>query len=771
MICLLVSLESLRRIESAHQQAIARQQKDLDLLQRQVRDSRITSQDWAHWDDSLAFVEGRNPKFPSRDMGTTALISHGAVMTITGENGQRLAIAGATAEDRRDGSLLNHCLEDVEQRRRKLAVTHLAVICPGENQFYVGNLETISDNDAVRRTNASLAYLVPMQEHTDHSPIAQAMNQLEDELMLQPGNTSTGSSNLVEPLLWTTGEVPVRVRPPEEETRVVQELLALALLVGSLSLLLLGLRMQWSLGQRRLQLERRQQQRATSQRIRHSERELAAVIEQHQTSGGGDEGDAFARLLEQGPLAPPVGDTNQHNQDRLVDRLEHLLRRSRTLVLQDRLTGLPNRSFFLERLAWQRSQSQARGERLALLFVNIDQFKQINDTYGHNTGDEVLIQLAADLRNTVGERAFLARFGGDEFALILNTNGTTSNEEISTQAHQLAVDVVQSIQQRAAIRNAPVRLSLSIGIGLGDAESTSAEELVRRSDRAMSQAKSRQTGNISSFDLNSELDSTQDYRLYNALQSDLTQEPDRFSVLFQPIVDATNTLKTVEALARWHNPIYRNVSPDQFFAVAERYRMILELGPFILNQTFSAFNQLRQGLQRQDLGLAVNISPSQLKQPEFAQQLLEQLQNHQIPAKQLTLEVTESAVFERGEALSANLAILRQAGMRLALDDFGTGFSSLRLLVWLRPDELKIDKSFVLAAATDPFAYQIVLLLQQLAERMQLTLVAEGVEDHAVLDLLQHAGLSRFQGFLFARAQLPNDLVRTTAPQPPAPAA
>ena len=776
LLVLVIAGETLRRIHTIHQLALERQSKDLDLLHWQVMDTKRTSQDWAHWNDNLAFVEGRNPKFPSNDMATTALLNDGAVMAVFSATGQRLAIAGATPEDRREGSSLGRCLRDLEQKRRLSGSTHLEVICPGEDQFYVGNFESISDNAAIRRTDASLAFLVPMLRQ-DQSLIGLAMKQLATELVLKPEGKNEAASKVVSPALWTTAAQPVRVLNPRSDdgsnADLSEELIALGYIVGVAALLILGLRMQWVLGQRRLKLGLRRQQRLVNQRIRRSEQALAGLLEQGQDGDKGDERRAFARLMQRDRALNTSNTPLPQNSERLTQRIETLLSSARSLVLQDPLTGLPNRSFFLERLGWELRNRQDQGEGVALLFINIDKFKQINETYGHNSGDQVLRQLASDLRNICGSRAFLARLGGDEFGLILNNadSRNSSDHPLGEQAHQLAIDVLDSVQTRTGLRQDPVSISLSIAVGVGAADGTSAMELMRRCDQAMSRVKQRRSGHLAMFDLNSEIDTLHDYRLYDALQEDLNQAPNRFSVLFQPIVDNSSMLLKVEALARWTTPQHAEIGPEQFFSIAERYRLILELGKLILEKTFQGFNQVRQGLNRPDLALAVNITPSQLEQPEFAQHLLEQLRLHQINPGQLTLEVTESAVVERSDSLTSNLLTLRQAGVRLALDDFGTGFSSLRLLVWLRPDELKIDKSFVLAATQDPVAHQIVLLLQNLSQTMQLTLVAEGVEDRNVLALLQEAGLNRFQGYLFAKAQSPEELVRNTASQPPMPAA
>ena len=276
---------------------------------------------------------------------------------------------------------------------------------------------------------------------------------------------------------------------------------------------------------------------------------------------------------------------------------------------------------------------------------------------------------------------------------------------------------------------------------------------------AMVLAKTHRQRRVSVFDIKSDWDKLNNYRLFNALQSDISHAPERFSIVFQSIVDASERMCKVEALSRWANPEFPDVPADLIFSLAERYRLVPELGQLILERTLQELVQLRQELNRPDLNLAINISPSQLSQQDFSIWLLAQLSLQRIRPESVTVEVTESAVVETSQELTDNLDALRRAGVKLALDDFGTGFSSLRLLMWLKPDELKIDKSFVLAASHDPVALKIVQLLQTLTAQMQLLLVAEGVEDAALLQLLLQAGVQRFQGFLFARPLSRSDFV------------
>lgn len=766
MIGLVLVLESGRRINTVRADALTAQTYQLDLLEWQVRDARRTSQDWAHWDNSLAFVRGQNPGFPDRDMGTTALITDGGMLTIFGENGSRLAVTGGMADDRRRNSQLSACLQDVEQKRRKLAVSHIGVLCRGEQNLYVGNIEAISDNNAEVVSQASLAYLVPLLSSKGQTPMNQSLLQLQRELLLGPPSPADPPSlrRLNDPL-WSSGGHPVRLREPSADADLHRELLALVGLSIGAGLLALGLRLQWMLGQRRLLLAERQRVRLFNQRLRRSERQLERLLNRVQQESRDGAGGVFARLLER-----KLADNKDHTsarQEKLAQRVEQVLEAAQSLLLLDNLTGLPNRNFFLERLSWQSEKNRNTGEPLSLLFINIDKFKQINETYGHRVGDEVIRQVADELKRLVGDRMFLARFGGDEFSLILDTSTLATRDEASIReyARAQALELLEGYHRNASRSSGEPGINLSIGIAISDPEGTSVEELVRRSDMAMSLAKTGRHDRISVFDISREIDALNDYRLYDALQSDIKDKQERFRVLFQPIVNTAGTLHKLEALSRWHNPIFNEISPDLFFGVAERYRIISDLGQLIIEKTFREFTGLRADLQRPDLQLALNISPSQLSQPEFAERLLVQLQHHALNPQSITIEITESAVVEASSEFSSNLQQLRSAGMRLALDDFGTGFSSLRLLMWLKPDELKIDKSFVLAASHDPVARQIVQLLRSLAEQMQLTLVAEGVEEQPVFALLQEIGLDRFQGHLFWRAQSAEELLRSLKSQ------
>ena len=761
----LVLAEGARRLQDGARQLEQQQQQALNLLQWLAKEQRRTALDWAHWDDTLAFVEGNNPAFPAADMGTTSLLKDGGVMAIWGPTGRQLAIQGATPTDLARGSDLQRCLADVARKRRQSSSDHLALLCPGDDQLYVGSIEAVSDNTATRSTDASLVFAVPVLSSQSGTGLSEALQQLRTEMLLGGRERAAASrASPITPPLWTTGGQMAQVIPPATAFNTLPELVPLLVVLGAGSLVVLALRIQWMVGLRQQLLRQRRSERILSQRIRRMQREVGMLLDQALGQTRSDESGAFARLLDHQREGGPISQSQRADVE-LVSRIEQVISGARSLVLIDRLTNLPNRNYFLEQLEWENEQCQKQGIPVALLFINVDKFKRINETYGHSIGDAVLQRVAADLRRIIQSNDFLARFGADEFGLILNTSHLSERTELSIRdlAHQRALSLLEQFNGRASQHPVQLKLSLSIGIALSDPSGTSAEELIRRSDVAMVIAKERCNTPISVYDISSGTDALSDYRLFNALESDLSQAPERFQILFQPIVDREGHTFEVEALVRWHNPDHPSTPPDLFIGLAERYRLIDSLGRLIVDLSLAGFRRLRQELLGGErLQLALNVSPSQLQQDGFGPWLLKQLRLHGIPPVSITVEVTESAVIETTDALTDNLASLRQAGVRLALDDFGTGFSSLGLLMGLKPDELKIDKSFVLATIDDALARQIVLLLQQLSESLQLTLVAEGVEDATIRDGLIRCGVRCFQGYFFSRPQTAEELIASS---------
>jgi EAL domain-containing protein (putative c-di-GMP-specific phosphodiesterase class I) len=321
--------------------------------------------------------------------------------------------------------------------------------------------------------------------------------------------------------------------------------------------------------------------------------------------------------------------------------------------------------------------------------------------------------------------------------------------DLRLQARQLAQRVAKAFETSCLVAGVSIEISLSIGITTVEPDESDIEACIKRSDIAMYQAKQHKHSRISIFETDAASTQLDDYRLYSDLMRALRQGELR--MLFQPIVDGSDTIHGVEALARWHHPEQGDVSPEVFIALAERYRRMNILGEVLLRLAIEGFVRLRRQLGPQ-LHLSVNITPSQLTHPTVVHRLLGLLAREGIPPHRLTVEITERSVLESTDTVAGNIRLLQDQGVRLTLDDFGTGYSSLNLLNTLKPNGLKIDKSFVTAMHVNPFANQIVTLIASLASRMDLDLVAEGVDNPDTLVLLQNLGLRFFQGFHFCSA-------------------
>jgi EAL domain-containing protein (putative c-di-GMP-specific phosphodiesterase class I) len=315
----------------------------------------------------------------------------------------------------------------------------------------------------------------------------------------------------------------------------------------------------------------------------------------------------------------------------------------------------------------------------------------------------------------------------------------------------------ESFEKSQVDSASPYRLSLSIGITISDPHHFSSEDIIRKADLAMYKAKASQGEHIHLFTAENESNPLSDHRLFTALQqaceaSIEPSRPDSFRILFQPIVNAAGEVLAVEALARWDHPDLGEVPPTLFIPVAEHYRIMGRVGWQLIKATLKTFKQLIQALKisPNQLDLAINISPSQLTDASFSGQLIDAIAAQGISCKSINLELTETAIFNSTAAVEINLRNCREAGMRISLDDFGTGFSSMGLLLSVKPDELKIDRSFVIGVLNDSYAEQIVDLLPRLTNSVSMTLVAEGVDTEDNFQRLQQMGVARFQGYLFS---------------------
>jgi diguanylate cyclase (GGDEF)-like protein len=438
-------------------------------------------------------------------------------------------------------------------------------------------------------------------------------------------------------------------------------------------------------------------------------------------------------------------------------RHQQLEASAHALSLRDPLTALPNRRHFLEQVELESTRARRSGRPLAVLFLDIDQFRSLNDTYGHSTGDRVLIAVAQRLRHTLRLGDGLARYGDDEFAVLMDLSGINGDDEelLKAHAYQFASRLVA--QFRPALELGDTRLDVGVSVGVSVVRpdalgGTDAALILRQLDGAILQAKAQRHERVAVFDLNAgNAASLDDYQLFSDLKEAIRQGA--LHMAFQPLVNGHGQWCSLEALARWQHPSRGFIPPDRFIAVAERYRLMRELGDQIFRLSLQGFNSIREALQLPELRLSANISPSQLSDPELHRRLDAMLHQAGIAPQLITLEITEASILERNPATEANLEQFRRQGYRLSLDDFGTGYSSLSLLGTLRPHEIKIDKSFVMALGSDGLAGQIVAVVAGIARQMDLELVAEGVENAEVLEALQAQGIGLFQGYLFQRPQ------------------
>jgi len=456
------------------------------------------------------------------------------------------------------------------------------------------------------------------------------------------------------------------------------------------------------------------------------------------TSGGGRADASGDPLLLEGRL---------HS---LAQRFQRFLDGARSLARLDPLTQLPNRRFFVEQLALQAGARAGAAARCALLFVDIDRFKEINDSFSHSTGDRVLIAVASRLRQLIDRDDFLARHGGDEFVIlhVLAAEPPQGQDEARAASLRFAERIAAAFDGPLQLDSLTLNLSLSLGITLVQPELADPEVAIQQCVRAMGEAKRNKHTRIAIFNLDRNDPRDGDYNLYSSLCQAIRDH--QLSVLFQPIVNGAGELHGVEALARWHHAERGWIAPELFVSLAERHRQMPRLSEEVLCQTLLSFRDIDPSIAA-DLALSINLSPSELEDPSLVPRILEQLEQHHFPPARLTLEITERGILEPSSVVSTNLIRLREHGIRLALDDFGAGHSSLSLLSQLRPDEVKIDRSFVAAIGHDAYALQIITLLGRMAPALGFQLVAEGVEDGVTLQRLQGLGIDRFQGFWFAR--------------------
>ncbi len=429
------------------------------------------------------------------------------------------------------------------------------------------------------------------------------------------------------------------------------------------------------------------------------------------------------------------------------------------LAQHDVLTSLPNRSLSNERLMQAMQRANRTGQRVAVLFIDLDRFKNINDSLGHHMGDALLRSVAERLTQTVRDRDTVSRMGGDEFVVVLN--GVIDAAEVR---HIVESRLVPRIRQPHVVDGIELNVSCSVGVALYPDDAQDIDELMRHADVAMYQAKSSGRDNVHFF--SRELNERAQRRL--SIESLLRHavERDELQLHYQPRVDArTGRVLGVEGLLRWSSPEMGRVSPGQFIPIAEESKLIVPIGAWVINEACRQMAQWRaEG--HTHLNMSVNVSALQLREPGLLQTLREALARHGLPPTWLELELTESTLMDVSAATLDRMNALRELGVRLSVDDFGTGYSSLNYLSRFPIDMLKIDRSFVQQMLDDEKDLAITRGIIALGHSLGLRVVAEGVESEEVAQALRQARCDELQGFLYARPMPAAELKRWLAAQP-----
>lgn len=435
---------------------------------------------------------------------------------------------------------------------------------------------------------------------------------------------------------------------------------------------------------------------------------------------------------------------SQKIESQLLEKQQHFDH----LAHHDPLTGLPNRLYLAEHLPSAIAEAKRTGTLLAILFLDLDRFKHINDSRGHETGDKLLKTVAERLRDTVRGQDVVVRMGGDEFVVVLH-----SLQRVAT-VNELAGRINEALSKPVLVDGRALNTTVSIGVSLFPRDGTSMGELLRHSDTAMYQAKDRGRNNVQVFNPAMARKLRERVAIESVLRTAL--KDGTFDVHYQPIVDIeSNKVRWLEALLRWKHPQQGYVLPDRFIEVAEDTGLIVPVGEFVLERIMRDLNQWR-GAGVTPLPVAANISAVQLQRSNMYEKITSLCKAHGVNPRLLKVELTESTLLDGRSSQDASarqdvVAQLRQMGVEIAIDDFGTGYSSLSYLKQWRVDYLKIDRSFVRDLVTDASDLAIVRAIVAMARHLNLQVVAEGIEGWQQLDALRELGCHLAQGFLLSR--------------------
>jgi diguanylate cyclase (GGDEF)-like protein len=453
--------------------------------------------------------------------------------------------------------------------------------------------------------------------------------------------------------------------------------------------------------------------------------------------------DGRTLLIEQRPLANG-GCLTTHEDITVRRRAEAKIAH---MAHHDVLTDLPNRMRLRERLE-DALHHVRRGDQLAVLYLDLDHFKNINDTLGHSVGDELLKKVAERLRSCVCDTDTIARLGGDEFAVI------QIGLEQPSDAAMLASRIRDALKEPYMLDGHLVPVDVSIGISIAPNDTVDPDQLLKNADMALYRSKADGRGTFRFFE--PEMDERVNAR--RTLEIDLRNAIVRgeFELYYQPLVNlASNNISACETLLRWHHPTRGMVSPTEFIPTAEETGLINQIGEWVLRQAC-----IEAAGWPDDISVAVNMSPVQFKNQGLAQLVVSALAASGLPGRRLEIEITEALLLQNNDATLATLRQLQELGVRIAMDDFGTGYSSLSYLRSFPFDKIKIDRAFINEIADKDDSSAIVQAVIELAHRLDMTTTAEGVETQGQLEKIQALGCTEMQGYLFSRPLPAKDVVR-----------
>jgi len=429
-----------------------------------------------------------------------------------------------------------------------------------------------------------------------------------------------------------------------------------------------------------------------------------------------------------------------------VSALKRTEAKANFLALHDGLTGLPNRAHVIQRFTGAVEEIRKLGSEAALIFIDLDHFKDVNDTLGHAAGDELLIKVAERLRKATRNTDLVARLGGDEFLILV------ASKDIFGEVDRVHERVLKSVSQSVVLRGTEVRVTPTMGVSLFPRDGTDLDTLLRKADLAMYSGKQRGRSHMSYYDEGMGNAVSQRTALENELHH--AYERNEFEVHYQPMV-YTNTQRVtaVEALVRWRHPEHGLVSPDAFIPICESTGMILKLGQWVFDQ--AVHQQVEWANQGYPLKVHVNLSPRQFLDPNLIEHMRQSLLESRCDSQNVGIEITESMLLGKNDRSVSVLTAIAALGISIALDDFGTGYSNLAYLQRYPIDTLKIDKSFIQSNQEErPLADLIVSLCRTLG----MSVVAEGVETQEQLDWVVGRNIEYFQGYVFSKPLLAHEI-------------